>query len=107
MDKISEADNEDEKYNTLFDKINDELRNKEDYKIDEKNIDELIGKDNNIKKGNVKDYFDPCLYNITDEHRKDYLNRNKFKNYKNDNNSVNKSDLSPRHLMTDPIEVRH
>ena len=102
MDRISEVDNEDERYNTLFDKISDELKNKEEYKIDEKNIDELIG-GSNIK-NNVKEYFDPCLYNNTEDNR---INKNRFKNYKGEGNSVNKSrDLSTgNRTITDPIEL--
>ena len=100
MEKILEAENEDERHNTLFDKITEELRDKEEYKIDEKSIDELIGKENNIQKGNIKEYFNPCLYNNTDESQ----NRRMNKYLKTENTSVNKSDLSPHH-SNDPIEV--
>ncbi len=107
MDKISEADNEDERYNTLFDKIADELRDKEEYKVDEQNIDDLIGKNNNIKQDNVKDFFDPCLYNNTEENYKTKEeNKNRFKNNpKIDTNSINREDLSQQPSY-DPIEVR-
>ena len=42
MERISEAEYEDEKqHNTIFDKLNSELM-KEDYRINEQNFDEIM-----------------------------------------------------------------
>jgi len=64
MERISEVDNEDEKHNTIFDKINNEIL-KDEYKLNEKNFDEVMREDINSK--NVKQLFNPALYNQENE----------------------------------------
>jgi hypothetical protein len=59
MEKISEAEIEDEKYTTLFDKINEEAL-KDEYKLNERNLDKILKA--NINKNNLKNYFNPALY---------------------------------------------
>jgi hypothetical protein len=66
MEKISEAEVEDEKYTTMFDRINEEAL-KEEYKLNEKNLDRILKA--NINKNNLKEYFNPTLY---DSENKDY-----------------------------------
>jgi hypothetical protein len=66
MEKISEAEVEDEKYTTMFDKINEEAL-KDEYKLNEKNIENILKA--NINKNNLKNYFNPALY---DSENKDY-----------------------------------
>jgi hypothetical protein len=60
MERISEVDNEDEKYNTMFDKLNEEVM-KEEYQINDKNIDDLLR--TNVNSKNMKELFNPVLYN--------------------------------------------
>ena len=64
MERISEVEGEDEKYNTMFDKINEEVL-KEDYQINEKNIDDLLR--TNVNSKNMKELFNPVLYNNEQE----------------------------------------
>jgi hypothetical protein len=109
MDKISEADNEDEKNNNqqsnLLAKINSDLKNKDEYQLDEHNIDELMG-ESNIKSNNVKEYFDPCLYNNTDLSKSKSNRKLKQTLNKSNNNLLNKSDDTSNPRPTDPIEVK-
>lgn len=59
MERISEVEGEDDKYTTIFDKINEEAA-KNDYRINEDNYRELI--DKNITSENVKYLFHPTLF---------------------------------------------
>jgi hypothetical protein len=63
MDRISEVDYEDEKHTTMFDKIDKEINNinKDDYRIDENNIDYLLASD--LHSTNLKNLVNPALYN--------------------------------------------
>jgi hypothetical protein len=75
MERISEADNEDDKqHNTIFDKLNSELM-KEDYRINEQNFDEIMNQDLNSK--NVKNLFNPTMYNTENSYKfKPSINKN-------------------------------
>lgn len=67
MERISEAEYEDEKqHNTIFDKLNSELM-KEDYRINEQNFDEIMNQELNSK--NVKNLFNPTLYNTENSYK--------------------------------------
>lgn len=83
MERISEADNEDEKYNTVFDKNNDGP-NRDEYKIDEKHFDEFMNR--NINSSNMKEYYDPNpnIYNTDSTYR--------FKHEITQNNKINNND---------------
>ena len=59
MDKITEENEE-----NIFDILNKDA-GLEQFKIDESNFDEIMNK--NITANNVKDYFDPCLYNTNED----------------------------------------
>jgi hypothetical protein len=64
MEKISEAEIEEEKYTTVFERVNEELM-RDEFRLTEHNIDELLKTD--INKKNLKKYFNPTLYQNRDE----------------------------------------
>ena len=80
MERISEADIEEEKINTMFDKLNDG-ENREEFKM-EKNFDEFMNKENNLS--NLKEYFDPNFNNTDSTYR--------FKQEISQNNNQNNTD---------------
>jgi hypothetical protein len=60
IERISEVENEDEKYHSIFDRINQDILT-DDYQLDEEKFDELTKQ--NINSKNVNQLFNPTLYN--------------------------------------------
>lgn len=59
IERISEVENEDEKYHSIFEKINQDMV-KQNYQLDEQKFDELSKPD--INSYNVNELFKPALY---------------------------------------------
>ena len=76
MERISEADNEDEKHNTITEKQHNDLIYKDDLKIDE-NFKEYMNK--NINSSNLNENFDQNFHNTESTYRlmKDF-NQNRW-----------------------------
>jgi hypothetical protein len=100
MERISEVEGEDEKYTTIFDKMNEEAQ-KNEYRINEENYQDLI--DKNITSENVKYLFHPTLFDTEES-------KNKFQPEINKNSRIiaekerNKSSDTTRSKAM-PIEV--
>ena len=86
-------ENEEDNLN-IFDMINKDAE-MDQFKIDEKNFDEIMNK--NISVNKLKDYFEPCLYNTNDkprfqpeinENSKNILNNKKLNQTSNQNKST-------------------
>lgn len=101
MDKITEENEE-----NIFDLLNKDA-GLEQFKIDESNFDEIMNK--NITANNVKDYFDPCLYNTNeDKHKfKPEINQKSKKMMENKklNLTTTNNDKSNDNLSKSRVEV--
>lgn len=101
MERISEVDNEDEKYTTVIDKMEKDV-NTDQYRIDESNIDFLMQSSINSK--NLKNYYAPIVYNSEKSNYKfrPEINENS-KRLANDRNKS--SDTIKTGQSKGPIEV--
>jgi hypothetical protein len=75
IEEEEEVSNDGDQEENIFDIINKDA-GLDQFKIDEKNFDEIMNK--NISANNLKDYFEPCLYNTN-------ANQHKFKPEINEN----------------------
>lgn len=101
MERISEVEGEDDKYTTIFDKINEEAA-KNDYRINENNYQELINK--NITSENVKYLFHPTLFDTEESKHKFQPEINKNSKFILSEKERNKSSDTQR-TKPQPIEV--
>jgi len=101
MERISEVEGEDDKYTTIFDKINEEVA-KKDYRINENNYQELINK--NITSENVKYLFNPTLFDTEESKHKFQPEINKNSKFILSEKERNKSSDTQR-TKPQPIEV--
>jgi len=101
MERISEVEGEDEKYTTIFDKINEEAA-KNEYRLNEDNIQELI--DKNITSENVKYLFHPTLFDTEESKSKFQPEINKNSRFIVSEKDRNKSSDTQR-IKPQPIEV--
>ena len=101
MERISEVEGEDDKYTTIFDKINEEAA-KNDYRINENNYQELINK--NITSENVKYLFNPTLFDTEESKHKFQPEINKNSKFILSEKERNKSSDTQR-TKPQPIEV--
>jgi hypothetical protein len=102
MERISEVEGEDDKYTTIFDKINDDAI-KNDYRINEDNYRELI--DKNITSENVKYLFHPTLFDTEESKNKYHPEINKNSKIILAEKERNKSSDNTQRSKQQPIEV--
>ena len=104
MERISEVEAEDEKYTTIFDKINDEAHRNHDFRINEENFNQITEK--NITSDNVKYLFHPTLFDTEESKNKFQPEINKNSKYIISEKERNKSSDNSMSSNRQKIEVR-
>lgn len=104
MERISEVEYEDDKYTTIFDKINEEAQ-KNDYRINDDNYNDLV--DKNITSENVKYLFNPTLFDTEESKNKFQPEINKHSKLIMEEKDRNKSNDNSQRSKIQPIEVNY